>query len=767
MDDLKEGLLSGQSIKRAIRKKESEYEEISIKKGLLDEYTSLGWEKTKELQTVFKLKKLKPHDVLFEDKVWAIFARIGFEYLNQDRNFRIKYSKDESTSKQIDVFAVDEDVILVIECKSSLEVKRSSFKEVIESIGGRKEGMIKQIRKSFPHTKHKIKFILATEKYYLSKPDEERLENFDIVHFNEEILDYYLDLSKHLGTAAKYQLLGNLFQGQQIPEMDNLIPAIQGKMGGHTYYSFSIEPAKLLKIGYVLHRNKANKLLMPTYQRLIKRSRLNSIRDFIEKKKGFFPNSIIINIDSGRRKLQFDKASNQSKTSISKIGILHLPKRYRAAFVIDGQHRLYGYTETDKSQTNTIPVIAFENLDREAQVRIFMQINENQKAVSKSLRNTLNANLLWTSDNLIEQIRALKLQIAQNLGEDLDSPLYDMVIIGENKKTKTRSITIETIKTALDRTNFFGKFSKNEMKDFGSLNMGNNDDTFEKALPLLKEFLRFVKQQVPDEWAKGEDDNGFITINAGIYSFLILFSDILDHIIKEKSINPRTISPEDLMPEMQKYIKPAIDYLMGLSTEDRLSLKRSYGTAGRTRYWRTLQIAVKEQRDNFHPPGLDDFIKKEAKEFNERSFQIIRDLELYFKQDFRERLEAVYGNMWFKKGVPAKVYEKAGNLALVKNREIENEEDEKEPWDCLHIIDYRTIAQYRSNWSDIFEKPYTMPGEEKIRGGKDAKTSWMQKLERIRNENFHSYSVTEEEFQFLDNLNAWLLEKTTENSFGY
>lgn len=103
--------------------------------------------------------------------------------------------------------------------------------------------------------------------------------------------------------SARYQLLGNLFSGQEIPDIDNAIPAIEGKMGGHTYYSFSIEPEKLLKIGYVLHRNKANEDMMPTYQRIIKKARLKEIHNFIDEEKGFFPNSIIISITVERIKL--------------------------------------------------------------------------------------------------------------------------------------------------------------------------------------------------------------------------------------------------------------------------------------------------------------------------------------------------------------------------------------------------------------------------------------------------------------------------------
>lgn len=64
---------------------------------------------------------------------------------------------------------------------------------------------------------------------------------------------------------------------------------------------------------------------MPTYQRLIKKSRLKSVQDFVDN-GGFFPNSIIINIDTNGKSVRFDSAGNQVEKSISRIGILHLPK---------------------------------------------------------------------------------------------------------------------------------------------------------------------------------------------------------------------------------------------------------------------------------------------------------------------------------------------------------------------------------------------------------------------------------------------------------
>jgi len=202
---------------------------------------------------------------------------------------------------------------------------------------------------------------------------------------DEDVVDYYLDLADHLGKAARFQLLGALFAGMKIPGLEPTVPAIEGRMGNHTYYSFAIEPERLLKMGYILHRNRANSNLMPTYQRLIKKTRLKRVSQFVES-GGFFPNSIILNIESGRRRrLRFEPVGKSH--GVARLGVLHLPQTYRAAYVIDGQHRLYGYADSARAGTDLIPVVAFVDMPRAEQVRVFMQINENQQAVPKNLRN--------------------------------------------------------------------------------------------------------------------------------------------------------------------------------------------------------------------------------------------------------------------------------------------------------------------------------------------------------------------------------------------
>src|SRR4030043_2476565 len=78
------------------------------------EYETDGWQIVpSKLRRSIKVKKPKPHNIAFEDRIWAIFARMGFEYLNEDQKFKIEYQP--GLKKQIDIIAAEKEAILVIE----------------------------------------------------------------------------------------------------------------------------------------------------------------------------------------------------------------------------------------------------------------------------------------------------------------------------------------------------------------------------------------------------------------------------------------------------------------------------------------------------------------------------------------------------------------------------------------------------------------------------------------------------------------------------
>lgn len=745
-----------EDIQKVLKEKRKDFFVENIKPHFKEAYLKDGWEIEKEFKTSIRVKKNKPNDIAFEDEVWSLFALMGYKFLNKDRSFKLPYDKNEdSQSKQIDVFAKDDETVLIIECKSSSGINsRGDFKKELESYQGIMSGLRKSIQSLFPNEKLKFKFILATKNLSISDEDLERLKNIGGIHLSEENIEYFFELYSQIGKASRYQFLGNIFEGQEIPQMENKVPAVRGKMGGHTYYSFSVEPEKLLKISYVLHRNKANINMMPTYQRLIKKSRLKSVEDFIENENGYFPNSIVISIDA--KNCQFDHADTQVKSTISDVGILHLPKKYKSAYIIDGQHRLYGYSNTTYKDKNTIPVVAFVNLSREEQVKLFMQINENQKAVSKDLKETLKADLLWTSDRFDEQIDALTSRIAINLGENRNSPLFGKISIGQDKG----DVTIQNIKLSLKRSKFLGKVTKSKIEELGLIYNGDLDFTFDWLKDFLTKSINYISDNLQDEWIK---DKSLIMSNNGIYGIILILSDILSHLKKENIIEIKTNNINSIVLEIQTFLDPIINYIKHIDYEEYESLKKSYGAGGQTKFWRTFQQKIRDEHAHFNPDGLDEYLQKQEKEYNDKAFSIIRDIETFFKKDFRIKLEEFYGKKWFEKGVPPKIADKAIVDALTKNRSIDDDEKEVEHWDCLTIIAYREIAM--KNWQSIFEKEYTKPGEEKISGGKEEKTKWMVKLEHLRNQNVHSYYVTEDELSFLEELNDWLIKKEIRNKF--
>lgn len=756
-------LVSGRELNAIKKKRAQPYVFKKFEPELKEKRESEGWQLDKVLKSFLRMKKPKPLDEQFEDEVWELFASLGFQFMNNDRHLAIPYGPPGTgTTKQIDVIAIDEETVLLVECKCAQYGKKGDFKKEIESIFGMKNGLFSEIRKVYPNRKYK--YILATKNYEVPENDKARMKEVGIQHFDEYAIRYFAELTKHLGDCARFQLLGNLFEGQKINTMDNKIPAIQGKMGGDTYYSFSIEPEKLLKIAYVLHRNEANSDMMPTYQRIIKKSRLKEIQKFVND-GGFFPNSIIISIDTLGRNLRFDLATPQVDTSISKIGILHLPQLYHSAYIIDGQHRLYGYANSKYVGTNSIPVVAFVNLPQGKQVELFMEINENQKSVSKNLQNTLNADLLWTSEDWNKRRRALRLNIAQKLGESPSSPLYENVVIGENETNSKCCITIDTIETALKSTNFFSRYGKgNVIVEDGTFDKGENEPTRKILLPFLVECFSYLKENLSQEWEKG--DSGVLVINSSVHALIRIFNDIINHLISFDKINPKNENITNLVTEVEFYLAPLVNYINTLKDEERKELRANYGIGGRTKVWRTFQKIISESRTTFKPEGLSQWVKDNTKQFNLASIEMSRDLERIIKQGFEFRLKEKYGDIWLAAGLPSKVYRQANSVMgkLIYENSKNGINKQVLLWDCVTIANCKDIAVFGSNWTELFESSFTRPEEIKLQGGKGAKTDWLLKLSTLINNNNNSnYSVSEEEYLFLVSLHNWLIKKGQES----
>ena len=359
------------------KSKKDDYYAKSVAHNLVEEMQAEGWEEFgPPLKTKTKLRKLKNHSVKFEDDIWCQLYELGYRCLNFSDDFRLPFGKNPLEKKQIGVIAVNEDSILLVECRSSQKLaKAPPLRDEFEALPTRMEGFRKTLEQLFGKGR-KVKYIFATRNMRLDNnhADIKRLKEVPGSFFyNDNTYKYVNSLIKSYKNAAPYQFLALLFKGDLISKNRIEVPAIEGQMGGKIYYMFSLEPHLLLKMGFILHRTRANEAEMPTYQRLLVPSRLRGIEKFIGD-GGYFPNSVILNFNKQSGQLVFEPSSPRGSTTRSRHGMLKIPNAYAIAYIIDGQHRVYGYAQSDYKESNTIPVVAFHDLDSTEQLEIFMDI---------------------------------------------------------------------------------------------------------------------------------------------------------------------------------------------------------------------------------------------------------------------------------------------------------------------------------------------------------------------------------------------------------
>ena len=138
--------------------------------------------------------------------------------------------------------------------------------------------------------------------------------------------------------------------------------------GKHTFYSLTIPSDVLAQSCFVSTRDEDP---IKGFQRVLDEKRAIEIATYIDGGLGTIPNAIILSAQPDA-KLIID---GKKKTLGFQSG--------RSFLVLDGQHRVYGFTMAKTSLR--VPVIIYNNLSRRDETRLFIDINTKQRAVSNEL----------------------------------------------------------------------------------------------------------------------------------------------------------------------------------------------------------------------------------------------------------------------------------------------------------------------------------------------------------------------------------------------
>jgi DNA sulfur modification protein DndB len=137
IDQLEQELIGSREIQSELELRKSQYitESVLNRQELLQEYLIKGWEIDREFKTKTRLRRLKDNQIYFADKVWCMFASLGFDLLNKNPIINIPNNKkDPSSIQPFDILAKDSESIILIKTESSIRNNKSKFKESLESI---------------------------------------------------------------------------------------------------------------------------------------------------------------------------------------------------------------------------------------------------------------------------------------------------------------------------------------------------------------------------------------------------------------------------------------------------------------------------------------------------------------------------------------------------------------------------------------------------------------------------------------------------------
>lgn len=745
-------------LRREYRKRNPKFDQKRVKPAEQGDAEAEGWVLHKRLKTGLTMRKSRPLNQRLENLWWVLLYKMGYRELSSGSAFRISFQHKNAleAEKKIDVFASDDETVIIAECRSCDRLRRRGMAKDLEALSSTKGDVARSIKAFYgADFKPKILWFIVTENVIWSDDDAKLAADKNINIVTENELPYYTQLAEHLGRAARFQFLAEFLKDQNIPELvGTKVPATRGKLGGKYFYSFVTTPRHLLKIAFVNHRTLDDPDGHPTYQRLIQKSRLRAVGKFIEG-GGFFPNNLLINFVRNPR---FDIIQKDLHADVH-FGHLYMPSSYKSAWIIDGQHRLYGYAALgDEYLDHKLVVVAFEGVSKEEEANMFVTINHEQKSVPKNLLDDLEGQLKWESENPVERIGALAARLIHNLNRDLSSPLYSRFSAEGMKASPSACLTVPQVKVGLRRSKLLGETALRTHYELGPLCSSSDNATLMRAQKVISTYLRQVAEADLSRWESGRP--GKLCTNEGIQALTLLLAELIRHIQKETKTPLRNVSEIRLTEAIIPILNPLITFISKGGADVEKTLSVPFGSGGPKELFLRFSRIIRADFSQFEPDGYEDWEKSQSDDLRRNADQQIQQINILVQKHIFNVFRAIYGedkSSYWEKGVTNKEMKtKAYSKSL-------DEPDEDLPLETyLDFIEFKKIVESKERWplfKDVMDIP--MPGVK----GQAKNLEWMERVNELRRIPAHAAekrNYKSDDFSLLDRVSVMLEERIAE-----
>lgn len=716
------GLVTGQELELAFKQRTKKTLREKVDLALVEKYEEQGFIKQSSSSKKATMIYNKTEQENFEDRIWRLLKRLKFTHMNMNDSFGIPYTDDpEVNPKQIDVFAFDGKVALVIECKqadvSDPKVQKAAdFKPDIMEIRGNMAYQTKEIREYFEDPKIDVGFVFFTSNYRVSEANKRVAKGFDISVLNEYDLEYYEKMYSIMGEYAKTQILCDIFRGKKVNAVGCSVPAIKGKLGDYDVYTFMIKPCDLLPLSYVAHK-KMNGQDDGAYQRIINKKRMEHIRDYVVREGGYFANNVIINIDSEEKIFECEAPESTDP----QWGTLKLPSKYQAAYVIDGQHRLYGYSGTKAAYESYIPVTAFHNLESSMQSKIFVDINNNQKRVNANLLIKVNSESMRESDKEKEWTLPICIQAVEEMSKEPKNPLFSK-IKDEFDPNSNGTITLRALESGFKRSNLIGRNYENKNPFAVGPLFAYGEDPKAATLDKVKKFLTKVytnlRTNAPDQWDDLNKERQFLLTNNGFETMMHVLYELIKYYCDIEKTTEQ--SPESIYTKIDRYIGEIGKAFEKMSQNEIQAYKKRSGYGGIDTCVCEMLLIINNNHDDFCPTTLKEYKEKTAEHYTTNVENKLPVLEEAIKDAVKVALETKYvDTKWYR-------YEGFSDIARkMNNLKFDSGDEDADILDFMDInFAYEIIKA--SDWNK-FGPIFGVKSSNNSRSKKD-RTSWIDDL---------------------------------------
>lgn len=625
-----------------------------------------------------------PHHQEFVRRVKSLFIGAGF------KPDEVIIRGPTSKGADIEIKHITEDdreIKILVQCKESEELREfNRLQDLIDSY-------------STKARREKADLALLILKGYsiptqYTDPDfrEETRKDQKVIYWDDNAWRFYKATVKSMHKPySRYAMLRDFGYKIRLQKDPYIVDAFEIKQSrrGNKIWIFAIEPEKLLNISYVFRRGSMDP---EAYQRLLKPKRLKEIGKFLSTADSMLVNDIVVAFES---RVRYNG------------GKLQIPAISASAWIIDGQHRLFGFCNIKgrKKKCREILrrfklVVAGVKVSRKEQAKLFKEINEKQERLDRNLLLDLYDYLeIDDEHNILQRVR-----VAKKLRKT------DM-FRGEIKILKTDEGTI-SLATIVDYDKYID-IVKSE---------GRN--TYRR----LSDFFKAFYETFHDEWIAPKKEYIFTT-NKGIRMLISLCHRTLEYL--DRTNKPKTFEQMKIIADtFKKSIEGEADFL-----KTKFYVGKALGAGAPDIVCRDLWASrINNIIDNFLSPA-------ELEKVGEEERKILRDLENALRECIKTNLGKI--DDWLKQRVAEDVRSEA--------EERWKKNDQKgDIVEYLNWGDYEKIILRRDNWAEVFQK---------IFGNKDIFKSKLMELKKIRDDIAHNRKLDQRDKEKLKLYFNELMEK--------